>query len=85
MAPEPTAVSIKYFVKRGKVIVSTLALEPDDPDHPYNQVIAQGGTPEAFGVEHPRNEEFAGKSRGELIEEIMRLRKRTSDEWGSRW
>lgn len=68
------SVTIRPWVRRGNMLVNADALEHDDPDHTFNQIVAQGRKPEDFGVSHPLDREFDGKSRGELIAEILRLR-----------
>jgi hypothetical protein len=73
-------ISIRCWVKRGVMLINTYALEPDDPDHPYQQALAQGVRPEAYGLVHPDTERFAGKTRGELIEQIRNLEKEL-DAW----
>lgn len=32
--------------------MNTEALEPHDPDHPYNQALSQGVRPENFGLKN---------------------------------
>lgn len=68
-------VNIKVWTKRGNMYINTSALPYDDPDHEYNQIVAMGLIPEDFGIKHPLEHEFGNKSRGELIAEIMQLRK----------
>lgn len=68
-------VSYRQWVKRGIMMVNTESLEPDDPDHIYNQIAAQGVAPEDFGVENPYEQMFNDKSRSDLIKEILLLRK----------
>lgn len=68
-------VEIRQWVKRGIMMVNTEALDIDDPDHIYNQIRMQGKAPEDYGVEHPWHKEFGSKSRGELMAEIVDLRK----------
>lgn len=68
-------IQIKEWVVRGPMMVRASALEPDDPGHPYQQALSQGVCPEDYGIVHPYAEEFAEKSRGELITEIVSLRK----------
>lgn len=65
-------IDIKLWVERGKMIYSTCALDWEDPDHPYNQVLAMGKVPEDYGIEHPL---IGGRSKKQLIDEIIRLRK----------
>lgn len=69
-------VTIRQWIpKGGGMMVNAETLDIDDPDHVYNQIIAQGGIPEDFGYEHPYAELFKDKSRGELIIELVSLRK----------
>lgn len=68
------SVSYVPWVKRGIMMVSTYALEIDDPDHVYNQIVAQGKDPEDFGVENPVLAEFKNWSREKLIKEVYDLR-----------
>lgn len=75
MSEKPTSITIDYWVKRGIMKVNAYALDADDPDHPYNQALRQGADPADFGIEHPLNKEFESKTRGELIAEIIKLRK----------
>lgn len=67
-------ITIRKWVKRGIMRVATDALDYDDPDHEYNQVLAQGVKPEDYGLVHPLDAEFGDKSRGQLIQEILELR-----------
>lgn len=69
------SISIQAWVKRGGMLYNTGCLEYDDPMHPYNQIIAQGHRPEDYGVYNPVHEEFKGKTRHELIDEVLYLRK----------
>ena len=68
-------IEIRPWVKRGIMIVSAEALAIDDPDHIYNQIVAQGKTPEDYGYQHPYAHEFEKCSRDQLIHEIVLLRK----------
>jgi len=69
------SVSIKTWHSSGDgLMVNTYALGYNHPMHPYNQVIAQGKRPEDYGIKNPLEEEFASKSRNQLIEEIIALR-----------
>ena len=67
------SVQIKQWAHRGNMLVNTSALGYNDPEHPYNQIVAQGCRPEDFGIEHPMANRFDGVSRGQLIEEILQL------------
>ncbi len=67
-------ISIRQWVKRGNMLLSTDALNYDDPDHPYNQAVALGVRPEDYGIVNPIAAEFDDKSRNQLIEEILELR-----------
>jgi hypothetical protein len=71
-------IEIKKWVTRGSMVINTEALNHDDPMHPYNQALAQGVDPADFGIEHPLNHRFKGKSRGDLINEIIELEKELS-------
>ena len=68
-------VIIRPWIKRGMYLVNCTALDHDDPDHVYNQILAQGKMPERYGYTHPLTEEFAEFSRADLIKEIVDLRK----------
>lgn len=71
-----TGIEIRQWVRRGEsMMVNTEALDPDDPDHIYNQILNQGARPEDYGYVHPYTEEFANYSRSELIAKITSLRK----------
>lgn len=66
---------VRPWVHRGSMLVNAEALDIDDPDHIYNQILAQGVEPEDYGYKHPHTEEFEGKTRADLIREIVQLRK----------
>ncbi len=68
-------VEIKAWAKVGNMLVNTEFLDHDHPLHPYNQIKDQGLCPEDFGLEHPVYGEFEDKSRSDLINEIVSLRK----------
>ncbi len=68
-------IEIRPWVRRGSMLVNTSALEIDDEDHIYNQILALGKRPEDYGYEHPYAAEFGEKSHGELVQEILKLRK----------
>lgn len=70
-----TEISIVKWVKHGGMLVNTECLEPDHPSHPYNQALAQGVVPEDFGLQHPLYGEFESRTRSQLIDEIISLRK----------
>lgn len=72
---DPHQIEIRQYAKRGSILLNTYALGPDDPEHVYNQVKALGLRPEDYGVLHPMTEYFAHRSRDELIEEIIDLRR----------
>lgn len=63
------------WVKRGSMLYNVECLDYDDPMHPYNQVKNKGLVPEDYGLYNPINAEFDKKSRYELIDEILYLRK----------
>ena len=67
-------IQVKVWAKRGGLLVRTNDLPFDDPDSEYQQIIAAGGIPEEYGIMHPVAEEFKGKSREELVQEIINLR-----------
>jgi hypothetical protein len=68
---------INVWAKRGSLRVRTDCLPFDDPDHPYNQIIAQGEIPEDYGFEHPKialfEKRFGGLSRPQLYQMIVDL------------
>lgn len=68
-------IQIKVWIKRGNMLVNTSSLDVDDPDHPYNQIVAQGGSPDDYGYENPKFDEFKGLTREQLIDQILKLRK----------
>lgn len=68
-------IEVQKWVKRGSMLYNTECLDYDDPMHPYNQVKSQGLVPEDFGLYNPLNAEFDKKSRYDLIDEILYLRK----------
>lgn len=69
------SIEVRPWVKRGCMLVNTSALDIDDPDHVYNQIVAMGKEPEEYGINHPYTEEFEGRTRASLIAEIIQLRK----------
>lgn len=74
--PEEREVTIQEWVGHGSGIMTNVwGLEPSHEFHPYNQVKAQGLTPEDYGIEDPFEEMFKGKTRGDLIREVIHLRK----------
>lgn len=75
MSRRERTVEIRQWIRHGGMLVNAAALDWDDPNHPYNQIIAQGEKPEDFGYRHPLTKEFEGKTRDELIREIAALRK----------
>lgn len=66
-------VNVRMWTKRGDMLVRTSALSHGDPDHPYNQITAQGLKPEDYGVEHPLEQRFKGQTRGQLMARIVEL------------
>ena len=68
-------VHIQQWVRSGEMLYNTAGLDISHELHPYNQALAQGVIPEEFGIEHPYTEEYGNKSRGELISEIVDLKK----------
>ena len=73
MSDMVTEVTIKKWVKRGIFLLNTEALDHDDPDHVYNQILQQGGKPELFGYRHPMAERFDTMSKDELIKLVLDL------------
>jgi hypothetical protein len=67
--------SISHYVVRNGVSIEAKTLDWNDKDHPYNQIKNQGGNPEEFGYLHPMEKDFAGKSKAEIIEEVISLRR----------
>lgn len=49
----PEEIEIKLWAKRGKMLINTYALPPEDPDYVYNQVLRQGVDPEEYGIPKP--------------------------------
>ncbi len=66
-------ISIKQWVRRGKMLYATDALDWNDPAHPYQQALEQGVKPEEFGIQHPLVEKFKNWNRDELIQRIVEL------------
>lgn len=69
------------YVKVAMGSVLREALPCDDPRQLYNYLKESEAfknskhTPEDFGIYNPRNKEFDGRSREDLIDEILSLRK----------
>lgn len=67
------------WVRSGGMMYNRDCLGYDNPEQTYNHLKAHGITPEQYGILHPLEEiiknEFADKSRGELVAEIFHLRK----------
>lgn len=61
------------WVKRGLMIVNRNALDIDDLDHLYNQIVAAGLEPEAFDIFHPVAEQYKDFTRAQLINQITSL------------
>lgn len=72
-------VEIKMWVRRGGMLYNTECLDYDDPMHPYNQVKNTGLVPEDYGLYNPITAEFDKKSRYELIDEILYMRKEVNN------
>lgn len=72
---DPDEIEISPWIRRGGMLVNAYCLDADDPDHVYNQIVAQGKEPENYGIKHPYTEEFEGRNRSSLIVEIIKLRK----------
>ena len=68
-------ITVQLWIKEGGMMVNTSAVDIEHPMHVYNQILAQGAIPEDYGYKHPLAEEFDAKSRGQLIQEIVKLRK----------
>lgn len=66
-------IEIRQWTNRGPLLVATDALEPDDPDHPYNQALQQGVVPEHFGITQLEDPRYSGMSRNELLKVIRDL------------
>lgn len=76
MANMVSEVTIKRWISiGGGRMVHCEALDINDPNHIYNQIKSQGARPEDFGYQHPYDSEFSEKSREELIEQIVELRR----------
>ena len=61
------------WVKRGEMLCSRESLNPNDPENLYNYISAAGICPEDFGLKHPYTERFEGKTRAQLISQIVEL------------
>lgn len=73
---QPETIDIPVWVKRGSMLIRRDALGADDPDQTYNYVKnTMGLRPENYGIYHPRDQEFLGKTREELIDEVIMLRR----------
>ena len=75
MQTSETEITYRVWVRRGGMLVNTNALDPDDPDHVYNQIKSQGVDPEDYGVFDPYEDEFKDWSVHDLKKEILSLRK----------
>jgi len=69
------AISIPVWIKRGGMLMNTSCLPNDDPESAYQYIVRAGGIPSEYGIEDPLEKEFELKSRAELIQEIVELRK----------
>jgi hypothetical protein len=67
-------ITIKPWIKRGGMLYNTECLDPEDPDHIYNQAKAQGVEPEDFGIPNPLEKEYHQYSKEELVEIIIDLK-----------
>lgn len=67
-------VEIKVWIHRPPMYVNAYALEPDDPDSVYNQIIAQGKDPLDYGFPDPY-EMFKDMSRLELCKALYKAKK----------
>lgn len=63
-------ISVYVWVKRGGMMYNTSCLPHNDPDSEYQQIIRAGGNPAEYGIVDPLEEEFKGKTREQLIQEI---------------
>ena len=68
-------ITIRPWVKKGGMLVNATALDIDDPDHIYNQIVDQGGIPEEHGYQNPLSEQYKDFTRGQLLREIHSLTK----------
>ncbi len=74
--PDPNElVEIQVWIKEGGMLVNAYALEPNHPMHPYNQIVSQGKRPEDYGIMHPYFEEYGKKTKNQLIEELVSIKK----------
>lgn len=62
------------YVKKGEMLYLREALSHKDPDNLYNYLELNGFKPEEYGVEHPLTEQYASYSRGDLIEELVKIK-----------
>lgn len=62
------------FVKRGSMLVNREALDWDDPQSLHSHLSNAGIKPEDYGIKHPLAEAFKGRSRDDLIHEVLNLR-----------
>ena len=64
------------WVKTSSMINSNRdCLDPDDPRQTYNYLRDAGIVPEEYGIRHPYETLFKGRSREDLMDEIIQLRK----------
>ena len=63
------------WIRCGGMMVNRDYLEHDDPNQTYNYLSAHGVDPTEYGIKHPLAEEFDGRSRQSLIDEILALRR----------
>lgn len=75
MSTKDTIEIKEWYAPGGDMMYNCYGLDPTHEMHPYNQALAQGVRPEDFGIEHPYEEMFKDKTRGQLIHEVMSLRK----------
>lgn len=61
-----------WINKGGGMMVNAEALDITDPDHVYNQILAQGKKPEDYGFNHPYAELYEDKTHGKRFKIINR-------------
>jgi len=71
----PETIEIQKWARHGGMLINTECLEIEHPMHPYNQIRRMGLNPKDYGVKNPLEEEFKNKTRDELIQEIIELRR----------
>lgn len=75
MSEKPDTINVPVWISNGMMMTRRECLDWNDPEHPYNYVKREYNVdPEDYGMKHPLYSEFEGKSRSELIDEIVELR-----------